>query len=98
MQPDPEFEWNATKAAANLKKHGISFAEGATAFEDEFAMVVDDPTHSDDEPRQILIGYSEKSRLVFVSFIVRGANRIRLISVRKADAQERRDYEENTRF
>ena len=91
------FEWNAAKAAANLKKHGVSFEEAATTFTDEFARIVADEEHSEDEPRHILIGYSEKKRLLFVSFIHRAENLVRIISVRKADAQERQDYEENAR-
>lgn len=98
IPPDIDFEWNANKAAANLKKHGVSFDEAVSAFEDEWALVVDDPEHSDDEPRQILIGYSDHHRLVFVSFTRRADNLIRLIGARKADEQERNDYEENNRF
>ncbi len=89
-----EFEWNAAKAAANLKKHGVSFAEGATAFGDEHAYIQDDELHSDEEPRQSLLGYSERNRLVVVSFTPRTDNRIRIISVRKATRTERAWYEE----
>lgn len=93
-----DFEWNAAKASANLKKHGVSFEEAMTAFEDEFARVLDDEEHSEEEPRQILIGYSEKNRLLFVSFMYRAENLIRILSARKADSQERQDYEEGARF
>ncbi len=98
MRPNIDFEWNAAKAAANLKKHGVSFAEAVTAFADEWAFVTDAPEHSGDEPRQILIGYSDHNRLVFVSFTRRADNLIRLIGARKADVEERKDYEENSRF
>ena len=56
-----EFEWSVTKAASNLKKHGISFDEAETAFDDGFASIFDDEWHADEEPREILIGYSQKS-------------------------------------
>jgi uncharacterized DUF497 family protein len=98
LQTHFDFEWNAAKASANLKKHGVSFEEGATAFEDEFARVLDDEEHSEEEPRQILIGYSERNRLLFVSFMYRAENLVRIISARKADSQECQDYEENARF
>ncbi len=89
-----EFEWNSEKAQFNLKKHGVSFEEAQTAFDDEFARIFDDPDHSLDEHREILIGQSEKNRLIFVSYTERESNRIRLISARKADAEERTVYEE----
>ena len=92
------FEWNAAKAAANLKKHGVSFEEGATAFEDDHAYIQDDELHSDAEPRQTLIGYSKRNRLVVVSFAPRASNIIRIISARKAMPSERGWYEETNDF
>lgn len=92
------FEWNAAKAAANAKKHGVRFEEAAMAFADPFALVVDDPEHSEEEPRQILMGYSDHRRLLFVSFVPRADELIRIISARKAVAQEIDDYEKNNRF
>ncbi len=89
-----DFEWNADKAAANLKKHGVSFEEAATVFADEFAFIVPDEEHSDDESRGILIGYSERNRLLFIAFVQRAPHLIRIISARKANAQEHQDYEE----
>jgi uncharacterized protein len=91
-----EFEWNANKAAANLKKHGVAFEEAATVFADGLACIFDDDEHSQDEPREIIIGHSEKNRLVLVSFTER-SDRIRIISARRATKKERRDYEENQR-
>ncbi len=91
-----EFEWSVRKAAANLRKHGVSFEEATTCFDDPHALIFADEDHTDDEPREILIGYSNRNRLLFVSFVQRSANRVRLISTRHADAQERRDYEEST--
>jgi uncharacterized DUF497 family protein len=82
MPPVLNFEWNADKAAANVKKHSISFQEAATAFADELAVVVPDEGHSDDEPREILIGYSEHNRLLFVSFVQRAHDLVRIVSAR----------------
>ncbi len=97
QQPPIVFEWNRAKAAANFKKHKVRFEEAATSFADQWALVTDDPEHAEEEPRQILIGYSDRHRLVFVSFSQRTAETIRIISARKADAEERSDYEKNVR-
>ncbi len=95
---DIEFEWSEVKAEKNLKKHGVSFDEAETAFGDSFALIVDDIRHSDHEMREILIGYSDANRLLFISFVELGHSRIRIISARLADRKERRDYEEEKRF
>jgi uncharacterized DUF497 family protein len=87
------FEWDPRKAVANLRKHGVSFDEAATAFGDPFGIVVDDPRHSTNEARVALLGQSEPSRLLAVMFTERG-DRIRLISARKATRREHRHYEE----
>ncbi len=65
------FEWDPRKAAANLRKHGVSCDEAATAFADPFGIVVDDPRHSTDEVRVALLGHSESSRLLAVMFTER---------------------------
>ncbi len=93
-----QFEWSAKKAASNLKKHGISFEEAETAFDDEHAYIFDDETHSDDEPRELVIGYSNRNRLLIVSFIQRVWNYIRIISARRANRAEHTKYEEEKRF
>jgi uncharacterized DUF497 family protein len=90
-----EFEWEDAKAAANERKHGVSFPEAATAFADSLAAIFPDPDHSDDEEREILIGYSERGRLLIVSFTERPPN-LRIISARVASPAERRNHEENT--
>ena len=92
------FEWNADKAAANLRKHGVSFTEAATVFEDEHAYVQDDEFHSNDEMRQVIIGYSARNRLLIVSFISRALDFIRIITARAVTARERKVYEEKQRF
>jgi len=88
-----EFEWDALKAAANLKKHGVSFEEAKTVFENPLTVIFDDEAHSADERREILIGHSQQNRLLLVAFTVR-TNHIRLISARLATRQEREDYEQ----
>jgi uncharacterized DUF497 family protein len=84
---------SCAKAAANLTKHGISFKEAATTFQDPLARIHDAPDHSASEPREIVVGHSSRGRLLVVSFTDRGSN-IRLVSARSATRRERRDYEE----
>jgi uncharacterized DUF497 family protein len=93
-----EFEWNAKKAAINLRKHRVSFDEAETAFDDPLALIFDDEKHSETELREILIGYSNMGRLLFVSFVQRALNLIRIISARGADSQEKKDYEKAPRY
>lgn len=90
------FEWDETKAQSNQKKHGVSFTEAATAFADSLAAIFPDPDHSEDETREILVGVSEKNRLLVISFTERGEN-IRLISARVATPAERKNHEDNPR-
>lgn len=86
------FEWNQGKAASNIKKHGVSFDEAVTVFWDENALIINDPDHSEDEDRFILLGMSENLRILVVIHCERG-NTIRLISARTATKQERKQYE-----
>lgn len=88
------FTWNPRKAAANRKKHGVSFEEALTVFSDQLARIFDDEAHSDEEQREIIVGHSVKQRLLLVCF-TEGQNRIRIFSARKATQRERQDYEEN---
>ena len=90
----PEFEWGAQKANENLKKHGVAFEEALTVFADPFARIFDDPDHSENERRELIIGHSASERLLVVSFTEREP-RTRIISAREATALERRNYEEN---
>ena len=92
----PEFEWDAQKAAENLKDHGVAFDEALTVFADLLAKIFDDPDHSSEERRELIIGHSAEQRLLVVSFTDRGQRTSRIISARQATARERRDYEENT--
>ena len=88
------FEWDVKKSASNEKKHGVSFEEAKSAFTDQFARLIPDPDHSEQEDRFILLGASIHSRLLIVCHCVRSNDRIRIISARKADKQERNLYEE----
>jgi uncharacterized DUF497 family protein len=89
-----EFEWDETKAAINSKKHGVSFEEAKTVFDNPLALIFDDEEHSVDEYREIIIGHSRNNRLLLVSYTER-PNAIRIISARLATRREREDYEQN---
>jgi uncharacterized protein len=88
------FEWDPAKAAANERKHRISFSEAETVFSDEHALLLDDPDHSSpDEERFILLGLSAGLRVLVVVHGYRAPDdTIRLISARKATPPERRHY------
>ncbi|MCI0589925.1 MAG: BrnT family toxin [Planctomycetes bacterium] len=90
---DLRFAWDARKAARNLRKHGVSFEEARTAFTDEGALVLPDPAHSGDEERFVLLGLSERLRLLVVVHTLReNGDTLRLVSARKATSRERRQY------
>lgn len=91
-----KFEWDKEKAESNLKKHGISFDEAISAFDDLFNVDLFDPKHSEDENRFILVGQSENESILIVSYAERG-DKIRIITARKVTSKERKDYE-NERF
>lgn len=91
----PEFEWDADKAAENLANHGVDFREALTVFADPLANIFDDPDHSSDERRELIIGHSAEQRLLIVSFTERG-RRTRIISARETTLRERKDYEHNS--
>ena len=93
---DPVFEWDSRKARENRRLHGVSFGEAETAFADPLSVTVSDPDHSDThESRYILIGLSDRGRLLVVSHTERDTT-IRLISARTATRSERQQYEEGT--
>ena len=92
-----QFTWDPTKAASNLRKHGVSFEEALAVFGDPLARIHDDPHHSARESREIIVGHSTGGRLLLVSFTERSGV-IRLISARRATRHERKDYEQATRF
>jgi len=87
------FVWDPAKARANLAKHGVSFDEAVTAFHDENAKVFTDPDHSQAEDRFILLGMSFRLRVLVVCHCYRESETVvRIISVRKADGEERENY------
>ena len=87
------FEWDERKAAGNLRKHGVSFEEGATVFGDILSITIPDPAHSVGEQRFLTVGVSEEGCLVVVAHVERG-DTIRIISARKATRREKKAYEE----
>ena len=87
-----EFEWDSAKAVQNARKHGVTFHEAATVFGDALGITVNDPDHSRDEKRYIVIGWSSRGRVLMVAHAQR-SGRIRIISARTLTRRERRDYE-----
>ena len=87
------FEWDAAKAATNVKKHGVSFEDAQSVFADERARLIDDPVHSDGEDRFLLLGLCSSLRLLVVCHCYRSEEGvIRIISARKATKGERLYY------
>jgi uncharacterized DUF497 family protein len=87
------FEWDERKAIANERNHGVSFEEARTVFFDERARLIDDPDHSEDEDRFVLLGLSSTLRLLLVCHCYRAEGGIiRIISARKATAHESKSY------
>ncbi len=87
------FEWDAKKANNNYRKHGVSFDEASTIFDDPLAFIFFDEDHSVSEMREIIIGHSITKRLLILCFTVRNNEHIRIISPRLATRRERSDYE-----
>jgi len=88
-----EFEWDDLKAESNARKHGVSFEEARTVFDDPLARIFEDDD-AVSERREIIIGHSDDRRLLVVCF-VENEPAVRLISARPATRRERQDYEEN---
>ena len=87
------YEWDSSKAAANLKKHRVAFTEAATVFLDPLALTYEDPDHSEGEQRYITLGESTRGRVILVAHLDRG-DRIRIISARRATRKEAHEYGE----
>lgn len=88
-----KFEWDASKASINHKKHGVSFEEARTVFYDEHAVIIHDAEHSDDEERFVLLGISTVSRILVVIHCYKKKDKIiRIISARKATKKEAIQY------
>jgi uncharacterized protein len=90
-----EFEWDESKATANLKKHDVSFFKADTVFENVLAVIFDDEAHSVDERREVIIGDSRNNQLLLISF-TEHSKAIHIISACLAARREREDYEQNT--
>ena len=89
------FQWDKKKARQNLRDHKVSFEEASTVFGDTLSRTIDDPLHSEDEDRSVIIGQSARGRLLVVVHTIRGDD-IRIISARVATPTERKDYEEGS--
>ena len=95
---DLRFEWDPAKAAANARKHGVTFREALTVFSDELGLLLDDPDHSAVEQRFVLLGRSSALNTLVVVHCYREArDTVRIISARKASRPERASYEERWR-
>ncbi len=88
------FEFDPAKAASNVKKHGVSFDEATTVFDDPLSSTLHDDQHSDDEDRLVTVGLSSRQRLLFILY-TETDSRIRLIGARPVTATERRQYEQD---
>lgn len=91
------FEWDDVKAAANLRKHWVSFDEAAEVFYDPDMVSDADVEHSYDEARFFAVGHSSSRRMLFVTFTERQGDLIRLVSARLPTPEERKLYEERER-
>jgi uncharacterized DUF497 family protein len=89
------FEWDGRKDSANRRKHGAGFAEATTVFDDPLSITISDPDGALAEERFVIIGMSNKRRLLIVVHTVRG-ERVRVISARPATKHEKRNYEEGS--
>ena len=88
-----EFDWDDDKAETNIARHSVSFLEAASVFDDDLSITFLDPDHSVDEERLIIIGHSNRGRLLFVSHTDRDS-RPRIISAREVTRRERKVYED----
>ena len=88
------YEWNLIKERLNVAKHGVDFEEAKSVFADEFALVLFDEDHSSDEERFLILGMSQKERILLVVHCYRENDTIRIISSRKATKNEAKQYQE----
>jgi uncharacterized protein len=89
-----DFEWDPDKAEANASNHNVTFEEAQTVFDDPLSVIYQDPMHSAEEERFLIIGESFAQRMIIVAFVEHGDS-IRIISARIATRSERKEYEEN---
>ena len=96
---DLKVTWDPRKAKVNARKHGVAFDEAATVFLDDNALLIADPDHSTDEDRFILLGLSSQLRLLVVCHCLRESDSVvRIISARKANKPEQREYRKRIRL
>ncbi|NJR66996.1 MAG: BrnT family toxin [Leptolyngbyaceae cyanobacterium CRU_2_3] len=88
-----QFDWDKNKAERNLSKHGVPFEEAKSVFDDPLYVDFYDPDHSEDEERYLIVGESDRGRLLIVSYTERGDS-VRLVSAREVTRAEREAYEE----
>ena len=88
------YEWNLIKEWLNIAKHGVDFEEAKSVFADEFALVLFDEDHSNDEERFLILDMSQKERILLVVHCYRENDTIRIISSRKATKNETKQYKE----
>jgi uncharacterized DUF497 family protein len=88
----PVFDWDPVKAASNRRKHGVSFEDATTVFDDPLALFLADWEHG--EPRIVVIGTARSARVLFVVSVEQAGDVLRLVSARRATKAERRQYEE----
>lgn len=93
-----EFEWDNQKAASNIKRHGVSFEEAMTVFDNPLALIFDDSEHSITEEREIIIGHSLRGMLLIICFTECLTGVVRIISARQATRKEQHDYETHITF
>jgi hypothetical protein len=86
------FEWNTEKAERNIRKHGVSFQEALTVFQDALSLTYPDMDHSADEDRYLIVGLSSLGNVLVISHTFRNDN-VRIITARKATKKERNFYE-----
>ena len=89
-----QFEWDPTKDRRNQAKHGVSFMEASTVFDDPDQWTISDPDHSIYENRFLTTGYTQQGELIIVSHTEETEDCIRIINARHATAAERRTYEQ----
>ena len=89
-----QFEWDPVKDAHNRTKHGVSFEEARTVFEDDLFLCFADPAHSQGEARYLMLGQSRQGRLLMIAYTERDGT-VRVISAREATRRERKSYEED---
>ena len=96
MTHEHDYEWDAAKARQNITRHGVSFEEASSVFDDPLLVTYPDTIHSIQEVRYISVGYSKHGKLLLVVHTDR-ENKVRIVSSRKATRQERKAYEEDKR-